>query len=186
MRDSGSGIYVSLTSFVNLSLSIGNIPDEWKVAKVIPIYNPENYWPISILPVLSKIMEREVHTQFCKYIDNHNLLSPFQCGFHKKYSCEAVVNYFTDTIRKNTNSGLLTGAVFIDIKKVFDTVNHEYLLKKLFKYGLTDIEHNIWFLSEEEPTLETLDLAIRNRQFNNLFIFRFVSLHCLRSTLYVY
>ena len=84
-------------------------------------------------------------------------------------------NYFTDTIRKHADSGLLTGAVFIDIKKVFDTVNHEYLLKKLFKYGLTDIEHNIWFLSEEEPTLETLDLAIRNRQFNNLFIFRFVS-----------
>ena len=53
-------------------------------------------------------------------------------------------NYFTDTIRKHADSGLLTGAVFIDIKKAFDTVNHEYLLKKLFKYGLTDIEHN-WF-----------------------------------------
>lgn len=145
-----SEIYVSLTDIINLSLSTGNIPDEWKVAKVIPVYksgprdNPENYRPISVLPALSKILEREVHIQLCKFIDKHNLLSPFQCGFRKNYSCETAVIYLTDSVRINADRGLLTGAAFIDIKKAFDTVNHEYLLRKLFNFGLTDTEIN-WF-----------------------------------------
>ena len=150
LRDAASEISVSLTGLINLSLTLGNIPDEWKVAKVIPIYksgthdNPENYRPISILPVLSKMLEREVHSQLYRHIDINNLLSPFQCGFRKNYSCETAVTYFTDKIRKNADCGLLTGAIFIDIKKAFDTVNHENFLRKLYRFGLEDTELD-WF-----------------------------------------
>ena len=121
-----------------------------EVAKLIPIYksgthdNPENYRPISILPVLSKMLEREVHSQLYRHIDINNLLSPFQCSFRKNYSCETAVTYFTDKIRKNADCGLLTGAIFIDIKKAFDTVNHENLLRKLYRFGLEDTELD-WF-----------------------------------------
>ena len=123
LRDAASEISVSLTGLINLSLFLGTISDEWKVAKVIPIYksgkhdNPENYRPISILPVLSKMLEREVHSQLYRHVDTNNLLSPFQCGFRKNYSCETGVTDFTDKIRKNADCGLLTGAIFIDIRR---------------------------------------------------------------------
>ena len=79
-----------------------------------------------------------MHTQLYRHIDINNLLSPFQCGFSKNHSYETTVTYFTDKIRKNADSGLLTGAIFIDIKKALDTVNHENLLRKLHRFGLED------------------------------------------------
>ena len=85
-----------------------------------------------------------MHSQLYRHIDINNLLSPFQCGFRKNYSCETAVTYFTDKIRKNADCGLLTGAIFIDIKKAFDTVNHENLLRKLYRFGLDDTELD-WF-----------------------------------------
>ena len=124
------------------------VSGKWR--RVIPIYksgthdNQENYRPISILPVLSKMLEREVHSQLYRHVDINNLLSPFQCGFCKNYSCETAVTYFTDKIRTNADCGLLTGAIFIDIKKAFDMVNHENLLRKLYRFGLEDTELD-WF-----------------------------------------
>ena len=110
----------------------------------------DNYHPISILPTVSKLLERAVHHQLYQYLREHNILSPFQCGFRKCHSTEFAALSLADTIRRNMDQGMLTSAVFIDFRKAFDTVNHDLLLQKLFYMGVLDKEL-AWF---KDSTIE--------------------------------
>ena len=105
--------------------------------------NFDNYRPISILPIPSKLLERAVHSQLYAYLVENCYLSPKQCGFRKKHSTETAAISFSDSIRRNMDQGLLTGSVFIDLSKAFDTIDHQLLLDKLRKYGVNDLE-NAW------------------------------------------
>ena len=111
------------------------------MARVVPLYKSgghasmDNYRPISILPVMSKIMEKAVNVQLQRYLQRFDLLSPFQAGFRQHHSMESAVLYFTDEIRRSAESGKLTGALFIDLRKAFDSVPHKELLSKLRRFG---------------------------------------------------
>ena len=124
------------------------MPTEWKSARVIPLFKKgkkddmDDYRPISILPMVSKVLERVVHIQLVKYLLDHKILSPYQCGFRKCHSTEFAALSFADTIRQNIDLGQLTGAVFVDLRKAFDTVDH--LLNKLSAVGIARHE-NDWF-----------------------------------------
>ena len=105
----------------------------------------DNYRPISILPTVSKLLERALHVQlYDYYLQEHNILSPYQCGFRKQHSTEFAALFSADTIRHNIDQGLMTGAVFTDLLKAFDNVNHSFLLKKLYALGIVDQEYE-WF-----------------------------------------
>jgi retron-type reverse transcriptase len=104
----------------------------------------DNYRPISILPVLSKVFERVVHRQLYAYLEENNLLSKNQFGFRTKSSTQHAVTKFSDSIRQNMDKGLMTGAIFIDLRKAFDTVDHARLLSKLTIYGIRNDEL-MWF-----------------------------------------
>ena len=98
-----------------------------------PRYAPD-YCPISRLPVLSKIFEKAVHHQLSSFLNN--LLSDKQFGYRKNRSTELATTLFLDNIRKMVDKGCLTGAVFIDLSKAFDTSGHGNLLSKLIVYGI--------------------------------------------------
>ena len=104
----------------------------------------DNYRPISVLPVASKILERAVQIQLLQHLDKSSQLSPFQCGFRKNHSTQDAVTYFTDCIRKGIDEGCVTAAVFVDFRKAFDSVNHQLLLNKLPGYGINNHELR-WF-----------------------------------------
>jgi len=72
------------------------------------------------------------------HLERHNLLFEYQFGFRPHRSTELAVTYFTDLIRKEVDSGKVTGAVFIDLSKTFDTISHSVLLSKLSRYGVYD------------------------------------------------
>ena len=139
-----------LTFIINLSLLTGVVPTDWKMAKVIPIFKSgsmaeiDNYRPISILPTLSKILEKMVHKQLMKHLEFNGFLSEHQFGFRPNRSTELAVTFFTDLIRKEAEGGRATGAVFIDLSKAFDTISHSVLLEKLSRYEIQDNELN-WF-----------------------------------------
>ena len=98
----------------------------------------DNSRPISILPVISKFAEKVVYHQLFGYLNANNLLSPYQSRFSKNFFAETAVTFFVDEIRRYMDNGLLTGAVFIDPKKAFDTIDHYILLNKLQRYGVCD------------------------------------------------
>ena len=111
------------------------------MARVVPLYKSggqesmDNYRPISILPVMSKIMQKAVNFQLQRYLQRFDLLSPFQTGFRQHHSTESAVIYFTDEIRRSAESGKSTGALFIDLRKAFDSVPHKELLSTLKRFG---------------------------------------------------
>ena len=130
-----------LTHVINLSLSIGTVPDKIKIAKVILVYKKDdpkvfsNYRLISILPRFSKFFERIIFNHFQDYIDKYCILSSHQYGFRKHHSiCLAMINLFENISSALDNKEFAVG-IFL-LSKAFDTVNHKILFEKLFHYGL--------------------------------------------------
>ena len=142
LKDGTTIIGEPLTHIINLSLRTAVVPGKMKIAKFVPLFKSgsktsvENYRPISVLPALSKIFERTVYDQLSNYLEHNNLLTTSQFGFRKRYNTELAVTLFTDHIRQSMDQGKLTGAVFIDLQKAFDTVEHSILLSKLPFYGI--------------------------------------------------
>ena len=148
LKDAALVLTKPLTFIINLSLETGVVPSEWKVAtnlyKSGSLAEINNYRPISILPTLSKILEKIVYKQLMAHLERHSLLFEYQFGFHLNCSTELTVTYFTDLIRKEADNGKATGAVFIDLSKAFDTISHSVLLCKLTRYCVCDMELQ-WF-----------------------------------------
>lgn len=150
LKDAASVITPSLTTLFNLSLRLKKFPSLWKDAKVVPLFkkgdkqNPSNYRPVSVLPTLSKILEKAVHSQLYSYLTENDLLSPKQFGFRRKASTAIATAKFTDEILHSMDKGSLTGVVFLDLTKAFDTVNHRLLLSKLSAFGV-DSSACEWF-----------------------------------------
>ena len=141
LADGSDAIARPLTVPMNRSIAEGSIPSHWKHAVVTPVYksdsrtDPNNYTPISVLPVFSKILERAVHKMVYTYLQQHNLLSIYQYGFHSLHSTSTCLADVTNTRLQNIDKGQLTGLVFLDLKKAFDTRDHRVLLNKLTSLG---------------------------------------------------
>ena len=152
LKDSASTIASSLTKIFNASLALQTFPDIWKRRKIIPLFKcndptaPNNYRPITILPTLSKITERIVHTQIYKYLQEHKLITSEQFGFRPNLSTNVALTQVTEEILYNIKNKLNTCAVFIDLRKAFDTVDHTLLIRKLKHIGLSEAVIN-WFSS---------------------------------------
>ncbi|CAB4038930.1 Hypothetical predicted protein, partial [Paramuricea clavata] len=152
LKDSAYIIAPYLTKIFNLSLRCGSFPDIWKKGRVTPIFksgdptSSNNYRPITILPTLSKLLERIVHHQVYNYLQEHKLLASQQFGFSSKLSTTIALAHFTEQILDNHDHRKITGAVSIDLRKAFDTVNHTILLEKLRTIGFTSSVLD-WFCS---------------------------------------
>ena len=122
---------------INTSLQNGQFPEPLKIAKLKPIHkggpksDPSNYRPISVLPVLSKIIEKHITKHIFAYLNKYDILHKSQSGFRKNHSCNTALISLLDKWLKNIDKGEITGAIFFDLRKAFDVVDHEILLQKL-------------------------------------------------------
>ena len=137
---------------MNISIKLSHFPKDCKVAKLKPLYkkgtkaDPKNFRPISLLPIVSKIIEKVIQNQTMNYLTENNILYRHQSGFHKNHSTDTCLAYLTDKILTGFDSGLLTGVILIDLQKAFDTTNHGILLRKMSALRFSDRSIN-WFQS---------------------------------------
>ena len=152
IKDCLPSILPSITSIINATFLSAQFPNVWKIAEVTPILKygdretPNNYRPISLLPVLSKICERVAHDQLTSFLIANQRLSPKQCGNKKWNSTETSILQTTDAILEAIDKKQLTATVFLDMSKAFDSVDHGILLSKLQDTGLSPIAIK-WFRS---------------------------------------
>ena len=138
----------------NTSLVTSQFPDSWKLARVIPIFKEgdktekSNYRPISVLPVISRLFERLVANQLYQHMNDNGYFSSEQSGFLRLHSTVTCLLKNTDDWYNGLDLGKLVGLVFIDLKKAFDTVDHDILCQKLEYYGIQQQQQQLaWFKS---------------------------------------
>ena len=143
LKDGAHVLARPISQLCNLSIKLNSFPRSCKIAKVKPLFkkgsktNPQNYRPILLLPLLSKIIERIVHDQTEEFLSKSKLLYRFQSGFRKNYSTNTCLGHFTDKVTTGLEKGLLTGMVLIDLQKAFDTIDHQILLTKMKYLGFS-------------------------------------------------
>ena len=127
-----------LSLIINQSLSTGIFPSKLKIAKVIPLNKNnkkdllDNYRPISLLPSISKVFERIVYNQLYSYLTTNGILFKSQYGFRKSHSTETAAIELTT----NLDNGDIPIAIFLELSKAFDTLDHAILLKPDFSLRL--------------------------------------------------
>ena len=152
IRDAEAELAPSITYLVNKSIRDSVVPAQWKVARVSQPYKAddrlqtENYRPISVLPVFSKVIERVVHTQLSTHLDNINYLYSHQYEFRRGRSTTQAIAQLNNWVLESMDEGKVTGLLFVDISKAFDSINHKVLLDKLKHMGMSERSLQ-WFKS---------------------------------------
>ena len=124
LKEGASVLASPITDLCNLSISLSSFPDDCKIAKLKPLYKkeaktkPKNYRPISLLPLISKVIEKVIHNQTQNFLDKNRILYSYQSGFRKHYSTDTCLSYLTNKVQTGFEEGLQTGMVLIDLQKL--------------------------------------------------------------------
>ena len=139
-----------VSKLINTCFNNGEFPDVLKFACITPIYKDgcmydfNNFRPISVLSILSKLFELCIANRLYKFFVQHSIISNCQFAFQKgKSSIDAILS-LVDFIYKSLNDKNTSLCLFLDLRKAFDTVNHEILLGKLYKYGIRGVSHDLF------------------------------------------
>ena len=155
----------ALTDLFNISLSSGIFPSEWKRSHITPIHkggpsdDPSNFRPISVVPVLAKILEKIVSIQLSSYSEQRSLLHPHQGAYPCGHSTEDIFLAAVDCIVQSLDAGHSVCAAFLDFRKAFDSLDHITLLTKLHHLNLSP-QVLVWFkdyLSDRQHWVKGVD-----------------------------
>ena len=138
-----------LTAYFTRAFEKEIFPCTFKTVKVVPIFKTSNknsvnnYRPISLLPSLSKVLEKLIKNRFVKFFDKYDILRDYQYGLREGHSVLHslldVTSFGYDSIQNKENITML----LMDLRKTFDTVSHNILLQKLYHYGIRGPAHKL-------------------------------------------
>lgn len=141
-----------LVDIVNQSLELGHVPRVWKESLVIPIQKiagtikAEEFRPINMLHTLEKILEIVIKNQLVAYLNANQLLIPEQSGYRESHSCETALNLVLAKWKENIHKKESIVAVFLDLKRAFETISRPLLLQCLKRFGINGVAFE-WFKS---------------------------------------
>ena len=143
IRDAFMAIPSKVVELFNSSFNLGEIPEEWKIAKVTPLpiagnsKDVRNLRPVSILHLPSKLIQKIVHDRIYNHCNDNNLLDENkEDRFRPNHSTIKTTSFFINDIYIAMNNNETTIAIYIDAMKAFDTVNHKILIEKLQYFGI--------------------------------------------------
>ena len=126
-----------LGNIINLSIKLSTFSEECKIAKLKPIFkkgartDPENYRPISILPLVSKIIEKSIHFQIEGFLNKKKLIDMYQSGFRTNNSTGLCLAQLLGFVATAIDKQMHTGMILVDFQKEFVTLDHGVLLEKM-------------------------------------------------------
>ena len=132
-----------LTTLFRLSLEQGIVPQEWKEARVAPLFKkgkrdrPDNYRPVSLTSIVGKVFESIVKDSIVEHLERHCLINSSQHGFMKGRSCLTNLLSFIETVTMSVDEGSPVDIVYLDFAKAFDKVPYQRLFKKLEAHGVS-------------------------------------------------
>ena len=130
LKDGAVVLVLPISKLCNLSMKRSKFPLDSKIAKLKPLYkkgskkDPKNYRPVSLLPLVSKVIEKVIHSHTEIFLNKYNILYECQSGFRKSFSTNSCLTLLTDKINKGFESRKYTGLILIDLQKAFDTIDH--------------------------------------------------------------
>ena len=143
LKECASSLAKPFKTLFDLTMKVGQIPDDWKKAEVRPIYkkkgskhDPSNYRPISLTSVVCKVFEKIIKNQLCQYLTSNNLLSCHQFGFLPGRNTTTQLLVTIKDWMENLDEGKATDVAYMDFRKAFDAVPHHRLIYKVEKYGV--------------------------------------------------
>ena len=145
LKETALSITPVITELFNQSIILGKLPNEWKVARVCPVpksgksSDPNNYRPISLLSILSKLLEKHIRNILVKHFEDKHPLSAQQWGFTSGKSTTGALLSATEHWHRELERRNDICTIFFDFSKAFDTVPHGKLLEKLHHYDVHPI-----------------------------------------------
>jgi hypothetical protein len=159
LKDAFTTVGETLVGIINQSFDEGVFPSAFKTSTVIPIQKvpktikSEEFRPINMLPVYEKAMEIVVKDQLSAFIDENNILIEQQSGFRKSHSCETSLNLVLTQWKEEIDKGKVVIGVFLDLKRAFETIDRNLLLRKFERDGVRNNE-NQWVKSYLECRMQ--------------------------------
>ncbi|KAF2360900.1 Reverse transcriptase domain [Trinorchestia longiramus] len=145
IKDSFNFTAPLLHLIINTSIATNKFPDQWKHSIIKPLHKAgdmntaSNYRPISLLLVLSKILEKVISNQLSTHLDKSNLLHPNQYAYRKQTSTQDALLNITEKIYSDIDTKNVTPLLLLDLSKAFDSVEHKRLLQKISNLGIEPV-----------------------------------------------
>ena len=132
--------YQILTDCINDAINKGVFPESWKIANITPAHkkdeptNKENYRPVSVLPLLSKVFQRLLYIQLSEYLEKY--LNTLLCGFRKAHSTQHALFKLLQPWQEELDKSSFVGTILMDLSKAYDCLPHDLLVAKFEAYGI--------------------------------------------------
>ena len=160
-----------LCHIFNLIFETGIIPKDLKISLITPIFkagNKEfnNYRPISVIPCFLNILGKLMYKRAINYIEKNHILHNNQYRFRRNRSTTMAIIHLTEKIKRAIENNEFTIGIFLDLSKVFDTVNHKILLQKMESYGIRGMPYK-WFqnyLTDREQIVKFNNILSRKEK----------------------
>ena len=144
LKDGAKVLALPLCNLVNLSIKQSLFHDQCNIAKLQPLFKNgsksylKNYRPISLLPVVSKIIEKTIQIPTQEYLDKNGSLCKYQSGFRANFSTDSCLVEHTDFILTGMDKGFHTGMILVNLQKASGTLDHTVLLQKMEYIGFKE------------------------------------------------